>query len=121
MRWAGGGLGWAAMGWRVQLWQPTRPNPPAFLPRTRPLCRRYADVIIPWLNQDNIVAIDLITEHIRLKLKQHDLLRIYPNLEVRAAARAVLGRAVLCCGVLGACGVCCAGACAVGRAHLGAG
>ena len=32
---------------------------------------------------DNVVAIDLITEHIRLKLQQHDLRRIYPNLEVR--------------------------------------
>lgn len=29
-----------------------------------------------------MVAIDLITEHIRIKMKQHDLLRIYPNLEV---------------------------------------
>ena len=31
---------------------------------------------------DNVVAIDLITEHIRMKLQQHDLRRIYPNLEV---------------------------------------
>lgn len=44
--------------------------------------RRYADVIIPWQRGDNMVAIDLITEHMRLKLKQHELLRIYPNLEV---------------------------------------
>lgn len=43
---------------------------------------RYADIIIPWQRGDNFIAIDLITEHIRLKLKQHDLLRIYPNLEV---------------------------------------
>jgi uridine kinase len=28
------------------------------------------------------VAIDLITEHIRSKLRQHDLRRVYPNLEV---------------------------------------
>ena len=28
------------------------------------------------------MAIDLITEHIRMKLQQHDLRRIYPNLEV---------------------------------------
>ena len=28
------------------------------------------------------MAIDLITEHIRLKLRQHDLIRIYSNLEV---------------------------------------
>ncbi|KAI8470578.1 MAG: uracil phosphoribosyltransferase-domain-containing protein [Monoraphidium minutum] len=44
--------------------------------------RRFADVIIPWQRGDNLVAIDLITQHIRLKLQQHDLLRIYPNLEV---------------------------------------
>ncbi|KAL6744717.1 uracil phosphoribosyltransferase-domain-containing protein [Haematococcus lacustris] len=44
--------------------------------------RRFADIIIPWQRGDNIVAIDLITEHIRLKLKQDDLLRVYPNLEV---------------------------------------
>lgn len=44
--------------------------------------RRFADVIIPWHREDNIVAIDLITEHIRLKLNKHDLLRIYNNLEV---------------------------------------
>ena len=30
---------------------------------------------------DNVVAIDLITEHIRMKLQQPDLRRIYPNLE----------------------------------------
>ena len=29
-----------------------------------------------------MVAIDLITEHIRIKLQQHDLKRIYANLEV---------------------------------------
>ena len=29
-----------------------------------------------------MVAIDLITQHIRMKLQQHDLRRIYPNLEV---------------------------------------
>ena len=44
--------------------------------------RRYADVIIPWQRGDNLVAIDLITEHIRTKLQQHHLRRIYPNLEV---------------------------------------
>eukprot|EP00887_Chlorella_sp_A99_P005348 scaffold1.g5348.t1 len=48
--------------------------------------RKYADVIIPWQRcdeaGDNVVAIDLITEHIRMKLQQHDLRRIYPNLEV---------------------------------------
>ncbi|WIA17892.1 hypothetical protein OEZ85_009392 [Tetradesmus obliquus] len=44
--------------------------------------RRYADVIIPWQRGDNIVAIDLITQHIRTKLQQHSLKRLYPNLEV---------------------------------------
>ncbi|GIL75286.1 hypothetical protein Vretimale_7981 [Volvox reticuliferus] len=44
--------------------------------------RRYADVIIPWGNVINLVAIDLIVEHIRTKLQQPDLKRIYPNLEV---------------------------------------
>jgi uridine kinase len=44
--------------------------------------RRQADVIIPWQRGDNLVAIDLITEHIRSKLQQPDLLRIYPNLHV---------------------------------------
>lgn len=31
---------------------------------------------------DNVVAIDLITEHIRMKLNQHDLRRIYHNLQI---------------------------------------
>eukprot|EP01025_Chloroclados_australasicus_P035967 TRINITY_DN3659_c0_g1_i2.p1 TRINITY_DN3659_c0_g1~~TRINITY_DN3659_c0_g1_i2.p1 ORF type:complete len:478 (-),score=58.15 TRINITY_DN3659_c0_g1_i2:432-1865(-) len=44
--------------------------------------RRHADVIIPWTKTDNVVAIDLITEHIRTKLQQHDLIRIYQNLQV---------------------------------------
>ncbi|KDD72502.1 phosphoribulokinase/uridine kinase, partial [Helicosporidium sp. ATCC 50920] len=45
--------------------------------------RRHADVIIPWhSSSSNAVAIDLIAEHIRLKLQQHDLRRIYSNLEV---------------------------------------
>lgn len=44
--------------------------------------RRHADIIIPWQRGDNVVAIDLITQHIRMKLQQPDLLRIYPNLEV---------------------------------------
>ncbi len=30
----------------------------------------------------NIIAIDLITEHIRGKLGQHVLRRVYPNLEI---------------------------------------
>lgn len=44
--------------------------------------RRHADIVIPWQRGDNVVAIDLITEHIRTKLQQPDLRRIYPNLEV---------------------------------------
>jgi hypothetical protein len=42
----------------------------------------YADIIIPWQRGDNLVAIDLITQHICSKLRCHDLLRIYPNLEL---------------------------------------
>ena len=56
--------------------------------------RRYADIIIPWQRGDNIVAIDLITEHIKLKLKQHDLLRIHPNLEVGVVLRCMHA---ICC------------------------
>jgi uridine kinase len=44
--------------------------------------RRFADVVIPWQRGDNMVAIDLITEHIKGKLQQPELRRIYPNLEV---------------------------------------
>lgn len=44
--------------------------------------RRHADIVIPWQRGDNVVAIDLITEHIKGKLQQPDLRRIYPNLEV---------------------------------------
>lgn len=61
--------------------QYTRFVKPAFDQFVAP-SRRYADVIIPWQRGDNFVAIDLITQHIRLKLTQHHLRRIYPNLEV---------------------------------------
>eukprot|EP00884_Botryococcus_braunii_P007954 jgi/Botrbrau1/1715/Bobra.116_2s0057.1 len=47
--------------------------------------RKHADVIIPWGRDENVVAIDLITEHIRMKLQQPDLRRIYPNLQVIAS------------------------------------
>lgn len=50
---------------------------------------RYADVIIPWQEGDNIVAIDLVTEHIKTKLQQHSLRRIYPNLEVMPLTKQV--------------------------------
>lgn len=43
--------------------------------------KKYADIIIP-RGGDNHVAIDLIVEHIRTKLGQHDLCKIYPNLYV---------------------------------------
>ncbi|XP_042458580.1 uridine kinase-like protein 1, chloroplastic [Zingiber officinale] len=43
--------------------------------------KKYADVIIP-RGGDNIVAIDLIVQHIRTKLGQHDLCKIYSNVFV---------------------------------------
>eukprot|EP00803_Ostreobium_quekettii_P006270 evm.model.scf_174.2 EVM.evm.TU.scf_174.2 scf_174:14495-25490(+) len=61
--------------------QYTRFVKPAFDQYVAP-SRRNADVIIPWQRGNNIVAIDLITEHIRTKLGMHDLRRIYSNLEV---------------------------------------
>ena len=44
--------------------------------------KRNADIIIPWAGGQNSVAIDLIAKHIRTKLGQTDLRRIYPNLVV---------------------------------------
>ena len=43
--------------------------------------KKYADVIIP-RGGDNRVAVDLIVQHIRTKLGQHDLCKIYPNVHV---------------------------------------
>ncbi|KAG0563359.1 hypothetical protein M758_8G023500 [Ceratodon purpureus] len=43
--------------------------------------KKYADVILP-RGGDNHVAIDLIVQHIRMKLGQHDLRKIYPNVFV---------------------------------------
>jgi uridine kinase len=43
--------------------------------------KKYADVIIP-RGGDNHVAIDLIVQHIRTKLGQHDLRKIYHNVTV---------------------------------------
>jgi uridine kinase len=40
-----------------------------------------ADVIIPW-KDDNCVAVDLISQHIRSKLELSDLRRVYTNLHV---------------------------------------
>ena len=44
--------------------------------------KKNADIIIPWAGGQNSVAIDLIAQHIRTKLGQTDLRRIYPNLVV---------------------------------------
>ena len=44
--------------------------------------KKAADIIIPWGQQENMVAIDLIVQHIRSKLGQDDIRRIYPNLHV---------------------------------------
>ncbi|GJX45519.1 uridine kinase-like protein 5 [Tanacetum coccineum] len=41
--------------------------------------KKHADIIIP-RGADNDVAIDLIVQHIRTKLGQHDLCKIYQNL-----------------------------------------
>ncbi|GFY87260.1 uridine kinase-like 5 [Actinidia rufa] len=43
--------------------------------------KKHADVIIP-RGADNDVAIDLIVQHIRTKLGQHDLCKIHPNVFV---------------------------------------
>ncbi|KAF8390519.1 hypothetical protein HHK36_025046 [Tetracentron sinense] len=43
--------------------------------------KKYADIIIP-RGGDNDVAIDLIVQHIRTKLGQHDLCKIYPNVYI---------------------------------------
>ncbi|XP_043726246.1 uridine kinase-like protein 1, chloroplastic isoform X1 [Telopea speciosissima] len=43
--------------------------------------KKYADVIIP-RGGENHVAIDLIVQHIRTKLGQHDLCKVYPNMYV---------------------------------------
>jgi uridine kinase len=53
------------------------------------------------------VAIDLITEHIRLKLGQHALRRIYPNLEIIPSNYQVCmtgsHTCVICCPTDGSC------------------
>ena len=55
-------------------------------------CTNFEDVAVDtWASDkackaacrdENVVAIDLITQHIRMKLQQPDLRRIYHNLEV---------------------------------------
>ncbi|KAG8365180.1 hypothetical protein BUALT_Bualt18G0077500 [Buddleja alternifolia] len=52
--------------------------------------KKYADIIIP-RGGDNHVAIDLIVQHIRTKLGQHDLCKIYPNLYVIQSAFQIRG------------------------------
>jgi uridine kinase len=44
--------------------------------------KKFADVIIPWAGGENGVAIDLIVQHIRTKLGQDDLRRLFSNLKV---------------------------------------
>ena len=45
--------------------------------------RKHADIIIPWSGRtNNLVAVDLVTEHIRGKLQQPELRRFFPNLHV---------------------------------------
>jgi hypothetical protein len=50
------------------------------------LCADAGHTALPMVTRSHFPVLLLITlpftEHIRLKLKQHDLLRIYPNLEV---------------------------------------
>ncbi|CAG9462345.1 unnamed protein product [Pedinophyceae sp. YPF-701] len=61
--------------------QYTRFVKPAFDTFVSP-SKRYADVIIPWGNNTNVVAIDLISQHIQSKLCQHELKRVHHNLQV---------------------------------------
>jgi len=50
---------------------------------TRPSVRPSVHPVIhPWHGGDNHVAIDLIVQHIRIKLGQHDFRKIYPNVYV---------------------------------------
>lgn len=49
-----------------------------------------ADVVIPW-RQDNPSAVDLITQHVRSKLQQTDLTRIYRNLHLMPSSPQLRG------------------------------
>lgn len=66
--------------WNLDLVQYSKFVKPAFDDFILPT-KKYADIIIP-RGGDNHVAIDLIVQHIRTKLGQHDLCKIYPNLYV---------------------------------------
>ena len=57
--------------------------------------KKYADIIIP-RGGDNHVAIDLIVQHIRTKLGQHDLCKIYPNLYVIQSTFQVCDPSIVC-------------------------
>lgn len=57
--------------------------------------KKYADIIIP-RGGDNHVAIDLIVQHIRTKLGQHDLCKIYPNLYVIQSTFQVYNPSAVC-------------------------
>ncbi|KAE9590260.1 hypothetical protein Lal_00028076 [Lupinus albus] len=52
--------------------------------------KKYADIIIPG-GGDNEVAIDLIVQNIRMKLGQHDLCKIYPNIFVMLSTFQIKG------------------------------
>ena len=52
--------------------------------------RSNADMVIPW-RENNRVAVDVITQHIRSKLGMHELLRIYQNLSVMPATMQTRG------------------------------
>jgi len=69
--------------------QYTRFVKPAFEKYVLP-SKQNADIIIPWMH-DNSVAVNLITEHIRSKLKVHDLRRVFPNLYVMHATQQTRG------------------------------
>lgn len=49
-----------------------------------------ADIIIPW-REDKPVAVDLITQHVRMKLEQNSLGRVYNNFEVMSSSMQTRG------------------------------
>lgn len=51
---------------------------------------KYADIIIP-RGGDNDVAIDLIVQHIRTKLCQHNLCKIYSNIFIISSTFQIKG------------------------------
>mmetsp|Transcript_50052 Transcript_50052/g.160131 ORF Transcript_50052/g.160131 Transcript_50052/m.160131 type:complete len:475 (-) Transcript_50052:102-1526(-) len=71
------------------LTQYTRFVKPAFERFVLP-SKQNADIIIPW-RDDNLVAVDLVTQHIRTKLRQPDIRRIYCNLVVMESTMQIRG------------------------------